>query len=301
MICVQLNGGLGNQMFQYACGRALATKHRTGLLLDCTVLQDKTPRSNFTIRDYELNVLAINAKQASKKELKKYWPPFYYRVYRYLRNLCGLPVLINSAYIVEQQTFFNNLVIENASEDCFLIGYWQSEQYFKPIEKLIRQEFLFKYPLDQVNKKIADKISSVNSVSLHVRRGDYVNTPQFSNSNNGLCSLEYYQNGIALISQKVVNPVFFVFSDDIEWVKANIVMPEHLEIISGNAGKQSFIDMQLMSLCRHNIIANSSFSWWGAWLNCNSDKIVVAPKQWFADETKNELSKDTIPEEWIRI
>ena len=300
MICVQLSGGLGNQMFQYAFGRALAAKHHTELILDCTIFQDKTPRLDYTLRDYELDVLAINARQASKDELNRCWPSFFCKIYRSLRRRCGLPEIVNPAYLVEQQLPYSLLAIDQAASDCYLIGFWQSEQFFKSVESLVRQEFTFKHPLDTKNSEIAKRISSVNSVSLHVRRGDYVNNPQITNS-HGLCSLEYYQNAISSIEKNITNPVFFIFSDDIEWVRANLVLSGQSEIVSGNTGIQSYIDMQLMCLCRHNIIANSSFSWWGAWLNNNTDKIVVAPKQWFPDEAKNVQTKDLIPEKWIRL
>lgn len=300
MIIVRLIGGLGNQMFQYAAGRFLSEKHKTTIKLDLTFLLDRTPRRDFVYREYELDVFAINAKQADEKELIKYRPSFFYRVNSCLRRLCGRPVIINPTYLVEQQFTYDKLAFEQASKDCFLNGYWQSEEYFKSIESLLRQEFTFRHPLDIKNAEIANRIGSVNSVSIHIRRGDYVTTPHIANA-HALCTLEYYQNAISYIENRITNPVFFIFSDDIEWVKANLILSSPFEIGSGNFGKQSYIDMQLMSLCRHNIIANSSFSWWGAWLNSNSDKKVIAPKKWFADETMNAQIIDLIPEKWMRL
>lgn len=300
MICVRLIGGLGNQMFQYACGRSLAEKHRTNLILDCSFLEDKTPRWNFVVRDYELDIYAINALHASKQELNRVKPSFWYRVDSCLRRLSGVPLKLNPDYLLEQQFSFNSAAFEKASSNCFLVGYWQSEKYFKSIESILRQEFTFQHPLDHNNAEIANRIGSVNSVSIHIRRGDYAKGPQGSR-NHALCTLEYYQNAISYVVEKASNPVFFIFSDDIEWVKAHLDFSGNSEIVAGNSGKQSYIDMQLMSLCSHNIIANSSFSWWGAWLNNNSEKMVVAPKHWFTDEIKNALTKDLIPETWIRL
>ena len=299
MIVVALAGGMGNQMFQYACGRALAEKHRTELLLDCSFLQDKTPRPNFTFRVYELDIFAINAKQTSNGELKKYRPSFYYRVYSKLSRLIGLPIIVNPNYLSEQKAFHYSKAIEKVSQNCFLAGYWQNEKYFKPIEPLIRQDFTFKRPLDQKNADLANRIRMANSVSLHIRRGDYVNNSLVHNVYS-LCSLEYYQNAICYIEQKINNPGFFIFSDDIEWAKTNLKLSSRTcEFVSGNTGKQSHVDMQLMSICRHNIIANSSFSWWGAWLNANAEKIVLVPEKWFNDPSLD--VHDLIPESWIKI
>ena len=286
-------------MFQYAFGRSLALKHQTELLLDCTILEKKTSRLNFTIRYFELDIFAINAKLAKKNELMNLRPSFLYRFNRRLRRLSGLPFVINPKYLIEQQLSYNNLLTEKGSKDCYIAGFWQSEYYFKSIEPLLRQEFTFRRPLDKINTETANRINSTNSVSLHIRRGDYVKTSKRSPAHT-LCPMEYYQKAIEYIGQHIVNPVYFVFSDDPEWAKANLNIIYPSEIVTDNIGNQSYVDMQLMSLCRHNIIANSSFSWWGAWLNSNSDKIVVAPKQWFADESMNAQTNDLIPQAWIR-
>lgn len=294
MICVQLIGGLGNQMFQYACGRALAAKHQTDILLDGTIINVKIPRQNYTVRYYELDIFPIRAKLASENQLSKFRPSLFYKITRKFRKLGGLPIKINPSYLVEEQLSYNE-TINKASSNCCITGYWQSERYFKTIEQIIRQEFTFQLPLDNKNEEIANRVGSTNSVSIHIRRGDYVT------SAHALCSLAYYQNAIEYFGQQIVEPVFYIFSDDPEWVNANLIIKFPTEIVMGNIGKQSYVDMQLMSLCRHNIIANSSFSWWGAWLNSNPDKIVVAPKQWFTDDGMNAQTADLTPEAWIRL
>jgi hypothetical protein len=146
--------------------------------------------------------------------------------------------------------------------------------------------------------KIAEQISRVNSVSLHVRRGDYVANLKVA-AIHGLCSKEYYASAIKFISKKVERPHFFVFSDDINWVENNFKINYPCTYINQNFSNESYNDLRLMSLCQHNIIANSSFSWWGAWLNCNSEKIVIAPKKWFANSDKR--CDDLIPEKWVRL
>ena len=138
-------------------------------------------------------------------------------------------------------------------------------------------------------------ISQTNSVSLHIRRGDYVSN-QKTNQTHGTCDLDYYQRCITEIEKEVENPYFFVFSDEIEWVKENLKINHPAEYVDQNTGDKSYEDMRLMSQCKHNVIANSSFSWWGAWLNSYPDKIVFAPKRWFASDKHN--TKDLIPEGW---
>ena len=146
------------------------------------------------------------------------------------------------------------------------------------------------------NADIAEKISQVNAVSLHVRRGDYISDKK--NAFIGVCTLDYYKTAIEKIKTQVDNPVFFVYSDDINWVKNNLVIDKTAVFVNHNRGQESYNDMHLMSLCKHNIIANSSFSWWGAWLNTSPDKIVIAPKQWFANMQD---TSDLLPDNWLKM
>jgi Glycosyl transferase family 11 len=178
-----------------------------------------------------------------------------------------------------------------------LDGYWQSEKYFIDCSKLIRKDFTFKNELDSYNLKLKSKIDKTNSVSIHIRRGDYVNNLN-TNATHGLCSIDYYIKAVNYITERIESPYFFVFSDDIEWAKKNIMLNFPCQFISHNIGSKSYLDMQLMSLCKHNVIANSSFSWWGAWLNSNDNKIVIAPRKWFAVNTD---ICDLIPSNWISL
>ena len=181
-------------------------------------------------------------------------------------------------------------------------GFWQSEQYFSSIESEVRTAFCFKKPLNQQSQKITDELAQQpNAVSVHVRRGDYV-TSAATNEMHGVCSIKYYQNAIAIIKQHVINPVFYFFSDDAEWVAKNlIIVNDNTILVQHNQGDDSWQDMALMSKCNHHIIANSSFSWWGAWLNSSKEKIVIAPEHWFAKQSNAPDYSDILPAGWQQI
>ena len=295
MICVQLNGGLGNQMFQYAFGKALATKHKTELLLDTSrLINDKTGITN---RSFELDIFKIDKQQPRKTDTEKL-KPLFYRIVNVLAFKAGFRGIQTSKYFIEKGFSFNSS-IEKIGKDCFLSGYWQSYRYFQSIESIIREEFLFEPTLDNTNKDRVIQMANKNSVSLHIRRNDFVNNKY--HDIHGTCSIEYYQKAAEYIAGKVNEPFFFIFSDDMDWVRVNLNLNFPCVFVSGNIGKQSYIDMQLMSQCKHNIIANSSFSWWGAWLNANPNKIIIAPSQWFADEKMNAQTTDLIPKTWVRL
>jgi len=295
MICVNINGGLGNQMFQYAFGRALAHKHKTSLVLSFSQLNQNTKGT--TKRAFELEVFRVNINEASAKDLKKL-RPILYRAINVLAFKLGFKGIQMSKYFIENKFSYNSN-IKKVGKDCFLSGYWQSPKYFDSIESLIRDEFTFHSKLDDRIIEVEDLIIKTNSVSLHIRRTDFQNT--ISNNTHGICSLDYYEKAVKFISDKFTEPHFFVFSDDINWAKENLKLPYQLTFVSGNNGDKSYIDMQLMSECKHNIIANSSFSWWGAWLNPDPDKVVIAPEQWFSDVKLNAQTIDLIPETWVRL
>jgi hypothetical protein len=187
--------------------------------------------------------------------------------------------------------------IKSAPPDCYLRGYWQSEKYFHEAAVVIRTDFTFKNPLIKENAELAEQICRVNAVSLHVRRGDYVKNPKTA-ATHGVCSPDYYQAAIRHIATQVVQPFFFIFSDDIRWVKSHLEMNFPCRYVDHNQGAQSYNDMHLMSLCRHHIIANSSFSWWGAWLGGHKNKIVVAPQRWFVN---NNNVRDLFPNGWVLL
>ena len=292
MIIVKLMGGLGNQMFQYAAARRLALRHDVPLKLDLSFLEGD--QNGNTPRRFALDCFAINAGKASRREVVLMSGQAATRPETFLarvsRKICH--------YTDYRERFFRfDPKVLCLPDNTYLEGYWQSEQYYTDYAETIRREFMVKQPLLGRNRELADEIRSVNAVSVHIRRGDYV-TDLGTNAVHGLCSTEYYRKAEEMIVQSVEKPVFFVFSDDPEWVEVNFE-PRCPVIYSNRNGEVPYEDLRLMSLCRHHIIANSSFSWWGAWLSVNPDKIVIAPERWFNDPSINTV--DLIPVGWHRI
>lgn len=291
MITVLLSGGLGNQMFQYAAAKALAMRLNTPLYFDSYTLDKKTQA---TKRNLELDIFDIRIEKRNTikgKLLNKIFP--YAQKHRKLFSLFGF--FTDTAAILYQPSF------EQLKGNITMLGNFQNEQYFKSIKDDLRRDFTIKKPLTGQNLDLADKIKRTNSIAIHIRRGDYI-TNKGAAMNFVTCDKVYYANAIDRITKAVSNPELFIFSEDFEWIKENLNFGNYpVTFIDWNKNKDSYIDMQLMSLCKHNIIANSSFSWWGAWLNTNVDKIVVAPARWFHDEEKNLLLDQFYPEGWTKI
>ncbi len=290
MIIVRLNGGLGNQMFQYACGRRLSIIHKTELSFDTKFLEDRTPRNNFTFRDYELGAFKrINFQKCDVKNILRFYKTDMYS--RILRKIAK-PKIYS-----EQGRQFNPDIL-TAVSSAYLDGYWQSEKYFEDFEEVIRSDFSFQsYPENDYVREIISYILESNSVSVHVRRGDYVSN-QIAKSIYATLSCDYYKKAIEYCSEKVKDAKFFIFSDDPEFIKAKFSGIKNLIIVHHKYSIENYVDMKLMSLCKHNIIANSSYSWWGAWLNRNSNKMVVAPGIWYNTSDNNSVIKDRVPSSW---
>lgn len=291
MVTVLLSGGLGNQMFQYAAAKALAERLGTALSADLYALKKK---SKATTRHFELDVFALDIPIVSTAKGK-----FFVKAHPAVQKFRGIFRLFG--FFSDTMAILYQPTIEILRDNTYLSGYFQNERYFKGYEPVIRRDFSFTTELSDRNKGIGEQMRTEQSVSVHIRRGDYIND-QRASSNFVTCDKVYYDKAIAMMRKKVQNPVFYIFSEDLEWVKDNLSFGENIvHYIDWNRGDDSYIDMQLMSLCQHNIIANSSFSWWGAWLNSNPDKVVLAPSQWFRDEVKNNLLDDFYPEGWIKI
>lgn len=292
MIIVKLMGGLGNQMFQYAAGRCLAHLHKTELKLDLSFL-NKDPQNKYTKREYKLDVFNIKAGIATEQDLKPFLPLEKGKITGTLMR--KLPILYTKVVANESGYKFMK-EFYSFPKNVYLNGFWQSENYFEPVKDLLREEFSIKETLSKENSDLCNKIVTYNSVSLHVRRGDYV-TNKESNSYHGTCSLEYYQKAIDHLKKMSSDLNIFIFSDDVAWCKENLRTDLPIHFMEQN--NPGHTDMHLMALCKHNIIANSSFSWWGAWLNANPNKTVIAPKQWFADP--HLATPDIYPLNWIRL
>jgi len=283
MTTIKIKGGLGNQLFQYAFGRYISVKRGGELILDA----DAVVAKGDTYRQYSLNHFNIKARIATFEEVKRYkcfseiiskiFKGFKAKVFR-IQNIGWNPRILNST-----QKYFD--------------GYWQSCKYADPIRDELLGELMLKKPMSNISLDVLGKINNVNAVSLHIRRGDYVTNTKTSKIHN-ICDLEYYSKAIKNIAEKVDNPTFFIFSDDIEWVKENLKTGYPFFFVS-KPGMKDYEELILMSKCKNNIIANSSFSWWGAWLNNNPEKIVITPKKWNNKYVKE--YKDLSPESWIKI
>jgi len=291
MIIVKLLGGLGNQMFQYAVAKVIADKHKTKLKFDLRGLY----AGEDVRKTYELDIFGIKECQANHNE--------YFPFYR--ESLFGSKILWkfvkeirNLQHYIEQDFTFNPMLLKHSSKNMLLRGLFQSEKYFVHKRDLILKEFTFTQALTGINLELSNLMGKKNSVAIHIRRGEFA-IDKTINKNIGTTSLDYYNKAIEYIENKLKNPVYYIFSDSPEWVKKNFTVLKNAIVVDWNTGKESYIDMQLMSMCKYNIIANSTFSWWGAWLNQNQDKIVIAPKKWFSGWDYD--TRDLIPKSWIRL
>lgn len=289
MIFVRLKGGLGNQLFQYAAARRLALVHGVELRLDITPLEDSPNRS------YQLGVFSISSAVATPSEVAArlgsrgifHWP-------RRSRMPC-----------VRETAFRFDPSILDAPDEIYLDGYWQSERYFEDAAAVIRSEISFRSPPAGPNAEMYEEIKSTPaSVSVHVRRGDYVSQPEAQRV-LGTCDPEYYSAAAAYLLKHLADQNgagdarFFVFSDDPGWVRQNLRLPGRMTVVAHNGPETAYEDLRLMSGCQYHIIANSTFSWWGAWLASDLNKVVIAPKRWFRAPEYSD--KDLIPSRWIRL
>jgi hypothetical protein len=292
MIITQIIGGLGNQMFQYAAGRALSLKNDARLVLDIAGFENYELHQGFELQRVFSHPFEIASRADIRRVLGWQSPASIRRIV----SRRPFASLFRKRFVVEPH--FNYWPgINNLTNDCYLSGYWQSEKYFSEVASQIRADFVFRLPMGNQNAELARQIIQVNAVSLHVRRGDYAINPKTA-ATHGLCSLDYYRESIRYVAERVVQPHFFIFSDDIAWVERNLKIDFPHTYVQHNRGAESYNDMRLMSLCRHHIIANSSFSWWGAWLTSSFEKIVIAPRKWFASQTD---VQDLFPDGWVTL
>jgi len=279
MIFTRLHGRLGNQMFQYAAARALAMRLGTQVVLD--------PRQAQNRGEGELSeVFDLPVAKAAGLPPARHLAPLRYLMWR----LTGQrPVFRREKGLGYNQGF------DSWGDDSYLHGYWQSERYFAPIAAEIRRGFRFPDSRSRQNAEMAGRIGQGVSVSLHVRRGDYLTLGA-----HVLCDQRYYEAALRAVLDGIEGePTVYVFSDDPGWAKDNLPLPCHKVVVDFNGAGADFEDMRLMSLCQHNIIANSSFSWWGAWLNRHAAKRVAGPANWFGDPKLS--NPDILPGEWLKI
>jgi len=282
MNIIKLDGGLGNQLFQYAFGRQISLLNKEEFKLDLFAYAKKKKRS------YLLDYFNITVEIANDNEVKtqknffnlfldkiSFWLPYFKK------------------NIVREKFNFYDKNLKKA-KDSYFDGYWQSYKYFESIEDVVRKEITLKNESEKF-KNLKFKINTENSVSLHVRRGDYVSVKQ---NVYFQCGADYYQKALGIIEKKIDNIIIYIFSDDVDWVKENLKFDYPVVYVS-EFGFADYEEMILMSNCKHNIIVNSTFSWWGGWLNDNKDKIVVSPKKWYLDLLREK--HDLIFGDWIKI
>ncbi len=292
MIVSNLIGGLGNQMFQYAAGRALSLQLQQDHYLDITDLNRYQLHQGYQLERIFAGEFKVAARKSVRAILGYQGIPFFRKIL--IRD--PMKYWRSRKYVVQPDFAYWNQ-FDRLVGDVYLHGYWQSEKYFNKYSDVIRKDFVFKETLSTANQSFSNQIIQTNAISLHVRRGDYV-TSSSANKMHGVCSLEYYQQAVNEILNRVTDPFFYIFSDDPTWVKQNLRLRAEHTYIDHNRDDESYNDMRLMSICKHHIIANSSFSWWGAWLNSRKDKIVIAPKRWF---NKPIDTQDLIPADWMLI
>lgn len=284
MIIVKVIGGLGNQMFQYAYARSLQ-ESGVEVKLDVSAFDNYSLHTGFELDKYQ-----ITLPIATKTDVAKFSKNNYLE--KITKKLC-----LNRRFVKEHSLLFNKKLVA-PKDSKYIEGYFQNEKYFSHIREDLIREFKIKDDLSSYAQDIKSNISSVKkSVSLHVRRGDFINNKK-TNKIHGSCNLGYYDKALSKLSEENDNFQCFVFSDDIEWVRNNIKGDDFLYVNQGKRSPQE--DIYLMSLCSSNIIANSSYSWWGAWLNQNSG-LTFAPSCWFLDKRLNKKARDIVPKQWLKI
>lgn len=277
MKIVKILGGLGNQMFQYAfyitVKKACITEK---VLIDLHCFNGYKMHNGFELDKIFPNIQFFPAKWLEVAKVAYPYPNF--KTWKYGKHI--LPkrssMFVENKFMQYEENFLSSTIGKN----CYYDGYWQNEKYFNNIKSDIINAFQFP-PFDTKNENLAKHLQACTSVSMHVRRGDYLTDLLFK----GTCQIPYYKKAIKYLEDKVSPELFCIFSNDIEWCKkevAPLISTAKIIFVTWNKSEESYRDMQLMSICKHNIIANSSFSWWGAWLNCNEHKIVIAPKLWYA-------------------
>lgn len=283
-ITTRLVGGLGNQMFQYAAGRALSLRTGLPLMLDITHLSSKS------FRDYELSAFNIQARTFRRPGEGR--PD---RLTRWAHALGLHHPAPDPAPVHTEPHYHYDHAFETLDRACVLDGYWQTERYFLGVADVIRQEFRPRKMPARVAYLEAN-LSQPNAISVHIRRGDYASNPEVARF-HGLCDLSYYKATMDRLAEHVANPVFHIFSDDHNWIQAHFPKQHPWVLVEDWPGKDAWVDMWLMSRCGHHIIANSSYSWWGAWLNPSTDKQVIAPAKWFNDAPHD--TRDILPTGWL--
>lgn len=299
MIVINLMGGLGNQMFQYATAKHLSIINNAELRIDASNFKKLTANSEHTCQLASFN---ISARQATRSELRKVAKPANSLTYA-IGAVFGLsPLKTNSKAVFKEPngSNFKPEVLE-LKADKYIIGYFNSYKYFNPIRNILIDEYRPREEISPQGRKVLKLIESTNSVSVHIRRGDYVDDPDVYKCIEGIITDRFYHNAVDFIASKVDTPHFFIFSNDMAWVKKNFRIYHQATYVDINSAQRGFEDLWLMSRCMHNITAGgSTFSWWAAYLNPNENKIVVRTEQVSNDANYN-YPEDYFPQGWKTV
>ena len=292
MVITKLKGGLGNQLFQYAAGFALAKKQDASFKIDVSGYESMPSRSQ-TIRKLDIQDFSITAPLASKPEIVN------------LKYPNGMISKISRA--IEKKVLKRHYIdwhpnVLHKTGNIYLDGYFQSEKYFESEVAAIFSQFTLRQQwLDPIKSIEEYIVQDICSVSLHIRRGDYADD-QKVRRHFLVCNANYYQRAIYYLLDRVPNSNFYIFSDDVKWVKQSLVLPGNVRFISSEKGDVNTLrpsqELILMSKCRHHILSNSSFSWWGAYLNKTTSKLVLAPDIW---NNGYVAQPNILPESWVRF
>ena len=288
MVITKIKAGLGNQLFQYATGRSLARQLGTKLILDTSEY------SPLSFRQYKLNHFGISqpilgpcARSAIRKLRRRWLAPI--RLLTHNRGI--IRILEDKGRGFDETIFCQGNIL-------YLDGYWQSERYFAGLRETLLAELTLPAPTRPEAGRMWARMNEEISVCVHIRRGDYISTKD-GQTHWATCGLDYYAAAMAYLGQRVACAKFYFFSDDPDWVQANFAPAASRVIVSGQVTGSDIEDFCLMMNCRHFIIANSTFSWWAAWLGKGPDKIVIAPRHWYRSEKFTD--KDLIPDRWVRL
>lgn len=294
-IVVALYGGLGNQLFQYSTARALAERSSAELVIDLEWFDKVKQLKDVTHRHFALAPFNLNVKILSNPSHSNMPRTLIDRI----KNAIFRQFPIDGAmYTFNERAYTFDEDVLTVPTPVRLNGYWQSYKYFSDFELLLKNQLSCPQALSPASQQIMEHILSSDSICIHVRRGDYVtniNTASF----HGTCDLTYYEKGLQIVSKGLDDPKCFVFTDDPAWAKKNMTLGLPMTVVDVNGPEEAHQDLWLMSACKHFIIANSTLSWWGAWLARYEHKIVIAPAQWFLSNKQD--TRDLIPANWIRL
>lgn len=292
MVIVHMQGGLGNQLFQYAFGRAIAARSGARLLFDMDFF-DLAP-GDHTARTYGLDAFGLHCERATPEQIAV----ARQRGSMLRARLHGLhPRLAPDRSVKERGFTFDPRMLE-VRGDAYFSGYWQSPRYFAGIEQALREQVTLRLPLPDRLQGIAARIAVAGGIGVHVRRGDYISNPHAS-AHFVPCDAAYYAAATRMLRAEAPDTPVFIFSDDMAWAREHVPVPGEVHHVQADPHDHPAMHLHLMAMCQHQVIANSSFSWWAAWLNQHPGRRVIAPKRWFTDPSMD--TRDLIPSDWIRL